>query len=174
MAGTVADWSTLPDGRSMGRRDLLVVSAAAAASLLIAGSGPLTRLVTPSSAVPAEIVRGFPKARWDWTVELAVLYRIDSDRDGALALLWAALELDLDPAQKWRLKPALRLYDLFAAASERSQRLALAELVRARSTEPALLARASLWSDPARLPQPRLWRTFSPDGGPLGIYLAPA
>lgn len=173
MAGTVADWSTLPDGRPIGRRDLLVVSASAAAGLLIAGSGPLARLVT-STASPAELVRSFPKPRWDWTVELAVLHRLESDRDGALELLWAALELDLDPAQKWRLKPALRLYDLFAAASDRARRLALAELVRARSTEPALLARATLWSDPARSPQPRLWRTVGPEGRPLGIYLAPA
>jgi hypothetical protein len=120
------------------------------------------------------MVRAFPKARWDWTVELAVLHRLDTDRNGALALLWAALELDLDPTQKWRLKPALRLYDLFAAASETGGRLVLAALVRARSKEPALLARASLWSDPARSAQPRLWRTVGPDQAPLGIYLRPA
>jgi hypothetical protein len=174
MSGVVTDWSALPDGRSIGRRELLVVSAATAATLLIAGSGPLQRLVTSTSASPAEIVRAFPKARWDWTVELAVLHRLDGDRNGALALLWAALELDLDPTQKWRLKPALRLYDLFAAASETGGRLALAELVRARSSEPALLARASLWSDPARSAQPRLWRTVGPDQAPLGIYLRPA
>jgi len=142
--------------------------------LLIAGSDPLTRLVTAPMTSPAEMVRAFPKPRWDWTVELAVLYRLESDRNGALALLWAALELDLDPAQKWRLKPALRLYDLFAAASDSAGRLALADLVRARSSEPALLARATLWSDPARLPQPRLWRTVGPDLSPLGIYLTPA
>jgi hypothetical protein len=174
MAGTVADWSTFPDDRSIGRRDLLVVSASAAAGLLVAGSGPLARLLVASTASPAEIVRSFPKPRWDWTVELAVLHRLESDRQSALDLLWAALELDLDPAQKWRLKPALRLYDLFAAASDRTRRMALAELVRARCTEPALLARATLWSDPARSPQPRLWRTAGPEGRPLGIYLAPA
>ena len=174
MSGVVSDWSALPDGRSIGRRELLVVSAATAATLLIAGSDPLARLVGASAQSPAEIVRAFPKARWDWMVELAVLHRLDGDRSAALGLLWAAFELDLDPAQKWRMKPALRLYDLFAAVSEMSGRLALAELVRARSTEPALLARASLWSDPGRTPQPRLWRTVGPDRQPLGIYLAQA
>jgi hypothetical protein len=174
MSGVVTDWSTLPDGRSIGRRELLVVSAATAATLLIAGSDPLNRLITAPVTSPADMVRAFPKARWDWTVELAVLHRLDTDRNGALALLWAALELDLDPTQKWRLKPALRLYDLFAAASETGGRLALAALVRARSKEPALLARASLWSDPARSAQPRLWRTVGPDQAPLGIYLRPA
>jgi hypothetical protein len=174
MSGVVSDWSALPDSRSIGRRELLVVSAATAATLLIAGSDPLARLVTGTSQSPAELVRAFPKPRWDWTVELAVLHRFDSDRNGALALLWAALELDLDPTQKWRLKPALRLYDLFAAASDTAGRLALAELVRARSGEPALLARAVLWSDPDRTPRPRLWRTVGPDRRPLGIYLTQA
>ena len=174
MSGVVTDWSELPNGRSIGRRELLVVSAATAATLLIAGSDPLTRLVTSPVTSPADVVRAFPKPRWDWTVELAVLHRLDSDRNGALALLWAALELDLDPTQKWRLKPALRLYDLVAAASDTGRRLALAELVRARSTEPALLARASLWSDPARSVRPRLWRTVGPNQAPLGIYLGPA
>jgi hypothetical protein len=174
MSGVVSGWNARPDGHSIGRRELLVVTAATAASLLIAGSDPLARLIAPSAASPAELVRSFPKSRWDWTVELAVLHRLDSDRNGALALLWGALELDLDPAQKWRLKPALRLYDLFAAASEASGRLALAEFVRTRSTEPALLARASLWSDPGRSAHPRLWRTVGPDHQPLGIYLTPA
>ena len=174
MSGVVSEWSALPDGRPIGRRELLVVSAATAATLLIAGSEPLARLVTAPAMSPAEMVRAFPKPRWDWTVELAVLHRLDSDRSGALALLWAALELDLDPTQKWRLKPALRLYDLYAAASDAAGRMALATLVRTRSTEPALLARASLWSDPDRTPHPRVWRTVGPDLSPLGIYLAQA
>ncbi len=173
--GIVSEWSELPDGASkLGRRDLLVVSAAAAAGLLIAGRDPLTRLLRQTAKTPAELVRALPKSRWDWTVELAVLSRLDADRAGALALLWAALELDLDPAQKWRLKPALRLYDLYAAASDVASRAALAELVRSRSSHPALLARTTLWSDASRVAHPRLWRTVGPDRQPLGIYLAEA
>jgi hypothetical protein len=107
-------------------------------------------------------------------VELAVLSRLDTDRAGALSLLWAALELDLDPTQKWRMKPALRLYDLYAAIADGSGRLALADLVRARSADPALLARATLWSDASREAHPRMWRTVGPDHRPLGIYLARA
>ncbi len=80
----------------------------------------------------------------------------------------------LDPAQKWRLKPALRLYDLYAAAADGNGRLGLAALVRARSTDPALLARATLWSDPSRAAHPRMWRTVGPDHRPLGIYLVGA
>lgn len=174
MADATADWSGLPDGRSLGRRELLVVTAATAASLLIAGREPLARLLTTGAVDPAAIVRAFPKPHWDWTVELAVLHRLDADRPSALALLWAALELDLDPTLAWRLKPALRLYDLYAAATVTAGRLALAELVRARSGEPALLARAARWSDPDRAARPRMWRTVGPDHQPLGIYLAPA
>jgi hypothetical protein len=170
----VSEWSDGPDGASkIGRRDLLVVSAGFAAALL-AGSGPLARAISRVAASPADLVRSFPKSRWDWTVELAVLGRIDADRPGALALLWAALELDLDPAQKWRTKPALRLYDLYAAASDTAGRTALAALVRARSDHPALLARAGLWSDISRAAHPRMWRTTAPDQRPLGIYLAQA
>jgi hypothetical protein len=174
MADATAHWSGFPDGRSVGRRELLVVTAATAVSLLIAGREPLALLLTAGAAEPAEIVRALPKPHWDWTVELAVLHRLDADRTGALALLWAALELDLDPSRKWRLKPALRLYDLYAAATDAAGRRALAELVRAASSEPALLARAALWSDPDRTARPRMWRTVGPDHQPLGIYLAPA
>lgn len=171
----VSQWSGLPDGATrLGRRDLLVVSAAAAAGLLIAGRAPLARLLNQTATAPSDLVRSLPKSRWDWTVELAVLHRLDADRPAALALLWAALELDLDPAQTWRRKPALRLYDLYAAASDAAGRMALAGLVRARSTHPALLARATLWSDASRPAHPRLWRTVGPGHQPLGIYLAGA
>lgn len=171
-----SEWSVLSDGRAgIGRRDLLVMSAAAAATLLAAADPNLRRTLSLARPLgPAEMVRSFPKLRWDWAVELAVLQRLDADRAGALALLWAALELDLDPAQTWRQKPALRLYDLYAAASDPAARAALAELVRTRSSHPALLARASLWSDPSRAAHPRLWRTAGPDRRPLGIYLAEA
>jgi hypothetical protein len=175
MTGIATQWSDIPDGRAqLGRRDLLVVTAGAAASLLIAGRDPLARLLRQTATTPAELVRSFPKSRWDWTVELAVLSRLDADRAGALALLWAALELDLDRGQKWRRKPALRLYDLYAAASDPAGRAALAALVRARTTLPALLARATLWSDASRPAHPRLWRTVGPNRQPLGIHLIPS
>lgn len=176
MTSIVSDWSDGSDGAAkIGRRDLLVVTAAAAAALLAAGNQPLRRTLALSARLsPSEMVRSFPKAHWDWTVELAVLQRIDTDRTGALELLWAALELDLDPAQKWRTKPALRLYDLYAAASDTAGRTALAAFVRTRSNHPALLARADLWADTTRLAHPRMWRTTAPDQRPLGIYLAQA
>lgn len=168
-----ARWSKVP-ASTIDRRDLLVIGAGAAAALLIAGREPLRRAISATGTSPAEMVRSFPKSRWDWTVELAVLHRIDADRPGALALLWAALELDLDPAQTWRQKPALRLYDLYAAATDAAGRTALATLVRDRSGHPALLARATLWSDASRPAYPRMWRTTGPDQQPLGIYLAQA
>ena len=173
---SIAHWSDGPDGAaSIGRRDLLVVTAGAAAALFLAADPKLeASLRSAPTLSPADLVRSFPKPHWDWNVELAALSRLDADRDGALALLWAALELDLDPAQKWRLKPALRLYDLYAAAADGAGRAALAALVRARSADPALLARATLWSDPARLAHPRVWRTVGPDHRPLGIYLGAA
>jgi hypothetical protein len=171
-----AQGSAVPEPVSgIGRRDLLLVSAGAAAALFFAANQPARRTIALGAGLtPAELVRALPKPRWDWTVELAVLHRLDTDRPGALALLWAALELDLDPAQTWRLKPALRLYDLYAAASDATGRAALADLVRAGSTHPALLARATLWSDAARPAHPRLWRTVGPERQPLGIYLAEA
>jgi hypothetical protein len=173
MTSTV-HWSDGPDA-AIGRRDLLVVTAGAAAALFLAADPKLEAVFRIAAALsPADLVRTLPKPHWDWTVELAVLARLDTDRAAALALLRAALELDLDPAQKWRLKPALRLYDLYAAAADGNGRLALAALVRARSADPALLARATLWSDPSRAAHPRMWRTVGPDHRPLGIYLAGA
>jgi hypothetical protein len=171
-----ARWSEVPASTStIGRRDLILIGASAAAALFLAGSEPLRRLIGDTGArTPAQVVRSLPKSRWDWTVELAVLHRLDADRAGALALLWAALELDLGPRRRWRRRPALRLYDFYAAASDSDGRLALAALVRAHSADPALLARATLWSDITRTPHPRVWRTVGPDGQPLGIYLAPA
>ena len=168
-----ARWSEVP-ASTIDRRDLLVLGAGAAAALLIAGNEPLRKTISAAATSPAQLVESFPKSRWDWTVELAVLHRIETDRPGALALLWTALELDLDPSQTWRQKPALRLYDLYAAASDAAGRIALAALVRARSTHPALLARATLWSDISRPAHPRMWRTAGPDNRPLGIYLAQA
>lgn len=168
-----ARWSEVP-ASTIDRRDLLVLGAGAAAALLMAGNEPLREAISDAAISPAEMVGSFPKSRWDWTVELAVLHRIEADRATALALLWAALELDLDPSQKWRAKPALRLYDLYAAASDAEGRVALAGLVRARSSHPALLARATLWSDRSRPAFPRMWRTAGPKGEPLGIYLAQA
>lgn len=171
-----ARWSEVPASAStIGRRDLLVIGAGAAAALFLADDKPLRRAIALAAPLSvAEIVRSLPKARWDWAVELAVLQRLEADRTAALTLLWAALELDLDPAQKWRTKPALRLYDLYAAASDSAGRTALAELVRTRSTHPALLARATLWADTSRGALPRMWRTAGPDHRPLGIYLAEA
>jgi hypothetical protein len=171
-----ARWSEVPASTSaIGRRDLLVIGAGAAAALFLAESETLRRLIgVTGPRSPTQIVRALPKSRWDWTVELAVLHRLDADRAGALALLWAALELDLGPRQKWRRRPALRLYDFYAAATDSAGRAALATLVRARSADPALLARATLWSDVTRTPHPRLWRTVGPDRQPLGIYLAAA
>ena len=176
MAGIATHWSDGPDGTAqIGRRDLLVVTAGAAVALFLAADPRLELTLGSAAALsPADLVRTFPKPHWDWTVELAVLARLDTDRAGALALLWAALELDLDPTQKWRLKPALRLYDLYAAAADGTGRAALASLVRARSTDPALLARATLWSDATRRAHPRMWRTVGPDRQSLGIYLAQA
>ena len=171
-ATTLPDWSAVSGGDiRIGRRGLLVLSASAAAVLLMGGVPPL---VQPSALSPSEFVRALSKTRWGWQVELAVLQRLDADRAAALALLWAALELDLDPTQRWRRKHALRLYDLYAAASGGSGRLALSALVRSRSADPALLARADRWSQPARAPAPRLWRATGPDRRPLGILLGPA
>lgn len=170
---TITHWSDSPDTAAVGRRDLLVVTAGAAAALFLAADPKLEAVFSPALS-PHDLVRSFAKPHWDWTVELAVLSRLDTDRPGAEALLWAALELDLDPTQKWRLKPALRLYDLYAAIADGSGRLALAGLVRARSSDPALLARATLWADASREAHPRMWRTVGPDHRPLGIYLARA
>jgi hypothetical protein len=174
MTGIATQWFDGLESSAVSRRDVLVVSAAAAASLLLAAEPLALALPAEAAASPAALVRAIPKPRWDWTVELAVLSRLDTDRPGALALLWAALEVDLDPAQKWRLKPALRLYDLYAAAADTAGRQALATLVRSRSADPALLARATLWSDASRPAYPRMWRTAGPDRRPLGIYLAQA
>lgn len=176
MTSIASEWSELPDDATrIGRRDILVISAGAAAALFLAGDNTMRHAIALSAPMPsADFVRTLPKARWDWTVELAVLSRIDGDRSSALAMLWAALEFDLDPSQKWRTKPALRLYDLYAAATDAAGRASLAGLVRARSTHPALLARATLWSDTSRAAHPRMWRTTGPDQRPLGIYLAQA
>jgi hypothetical protein len=156
---------------------MLVVGASAAAALILAGSGPLQQTIAalrPSPVSPADIVRSFSKGRWDWTVELAVLHHVDADRAFALELLWAALELDLDPGVKWRRKRAVRLYDLYAAASDPAGRAALARLVATRSSDAMLLARATLWTDTSRSRRSRLWRTTGPDGALLGIRLAAA
>lgn len=171
-----ARWSEVPASEAaIGRRDLLVIGAGAAAALFLANDNVLRRAIALAAPMPAaDFVRSIPKPRWDWTVELAVLNRIDTDRGAALALLWAALELDLDPSQQWRTKPALRLYDLYAAATDVVGRSALAAFVRERSSHPALLARATLWSDTSRAAHPRMWRTTGPDQRPLGIYLAQA
>ena len=168
-----ADWSSLSDGEVDRGRRLLIVSASAAAALLLANSPPLRQTLaalTPA-ADPAGIVRSFGKARWDWTVELAVLHHVETDRAYALDLLWAALELDLDPKAKWRRKRARRLYDLYAAAAGAPGRAALARLVISQSADPALLARAALWADTSRSRPPRLWRAAGPNGRMLGIHL---
>ena len=166
-----AKWSGVPDAPAdPGRRRMLVVSATAAAAMLVAGNDALRRSLAPA-LTPDEIVRSFSKARRDWTVELAVLHHLDIDRTYALALLWAALELDLDPAAGWRRKRALRLYDLYAAASDTAGRRALAELVRSRSGDPALLSRAARWFDATGPRRPRLWRTTDRTGRLLGIHL---
>ncbi len=153
MSATGGDWNALSAGEAdPGRRRLLVVSASAAAALLLAANTPLLGLVGSAAVpatTPADFVRTLPKRRWDWAVEFAVLHQLDLDRAHALALLWAALELDLDPSIRWRRKRALRLYDLYAAASDASGRRALAMLVTANSADPALLARAARWSDPS-------------------------
>lgn len=154
------------------RRTMLILSAGAAAALLTAGKAALQQL--PPADAARDILLGLSKDRWGWNVELAVLQRLDTDRRLALDLLWAALELDLDPMQHWHRKPALRLYDLYAAASDTEGRAALAALVRARSRDPVLLSRATNWSDPARTRRSPLWRTAGPGRRNLGIYVAPA
>jgi hypothetical protein len=178
MALVGSDWSGLSAGEvDRGRRRMLVVGASAAAALILAGSLPLKQAIATLRSGPlgpADIVRSFGKARWDWTVELAVLHHIETDRGFALDLLWAALELDLDPAAKWRRKRGLRLYDLYAAAATDADRARLVRLVTSRSADPALLARAVLWADATRPRRFRLWRTTGADGRMLGIRLAPA
>jgi hypothetical protein len=169
---TLPDWSTVSRGDSrIGRRSLLVLSAGAAAALLVGSKAPP---IQPAALSPPEFVRALSKSRWGWQVELAVLQRLDTDRQAALDLLWAALELDLDPAQRWRRKHALRLYDLYAAAADDVGRLALVVLVRSRSADTALLARADRWSEPSRASAARLWRTTGPNHRPLGIRLGRA
>jgi hypothetical protein len=171
---TLPNWSAASGGDiRIGRRGLLVLSASAAAALMVGGSAllvqPMTRVLSSS-----EFVRALSKTRWGWQVELAVLQRLDTDRKAALDLLWAALELDLDPTQRWRRKHALRLYDLYAAASDEGGRMALAALVRSRSNDTSLLSRARRWSQPIPERAARLWRTIGPDRQPLGILLGPA
>ncbi|MEQ1770465.1 MAG: hypothetical protein ABL879_11555 [Devosia sp.] len=172
MAAITAEWSAVPADAVDTRRRALIVSASAAAALLIAGSEPLRQVIAASALAqtPADIVRRIPARRWGWTVELAVLQQLDRDRPRALALLWAALELDLLRAHR-RKQPALRLYDLYAAASDAAGRAELAALVTANSRHPALLARAALWSDPARSRRTRLWQTVTRDGQPQSIRL---
>jgi hypothetical protein len=162
-AKTAPCWSEESGERRIGRRELFVLSAAAAATLLTAGSAP-------SLAAPArDLVGAVGSARWGWTVELAVLQRLGKDRRAALELLWAALERDLTRPMR---KPSLRLYDLYAAATDSAGRAALARLVLARSSDPALLSRTLLWSDPVRQRRNSLWRTTGPDRQPIGIDLA--
>ena len=165
---TAPYWSEVSGEARIGRRDLLVLSAAAAAFLLTTGKQPIAARTSPQ-----DFVRSLSKTRWSWTVELAVLQRYGHDRQAALDLLWAALELHLDPAQRWRQKPSLRLYDLYAAAVDSDGRVALARLVTSRSSDPALLTRAALWSDPSRQRRSSIWHTTGPDG-PIGIDLRAA
>jgi hypothetical protein len=148
----------------IGRRDLLVLSAAAVAALWLETATP-----DPASiSLPPGSVGG---PRWGWQVELAVLARLDGDRSGALDLLRSALDRDLDAGARGGRKPALRLYDLYAAIAGAPARIALAERVEARSANPQLLARAARWADPAYRRRSPLWRTVGPDRRPLGIML---
>ena len=170
MTVTTAPWWSEVSGEArIGRRALLVLSAAAAAAMFTVGKQPVAATVSPQ-----DFVRSLGKFRWSWNVELAVLQRLDTDRGAALDLLWAALERDLDPAQRWRQKPALRLYDLYAAAADVNGRAALARLVASRSSDAALLARASLWSDASRARRSNIWRTMGPDRRSIGIVLRDA
>lgn len=162
---TAPYWSEVSGEARIGRRDVLVLSAAAAAFLLATGKQPIAATVSPH-----QFVRSLSKTRWSWTVELAVLQRYGDDRQAALDLLRAAIELDLDPTQRWLQKPSLRLYDLYAAAVDSNERAALARLVTSRSSDPVLLARAALWSDPSRQRRASIWRTTGPDG-PIGVDL---
>jgi hypothetical protein len=165
---TAPYWSEVSGEARIGRRGLLILSAGAAAALLTAGKS--LPLASPP-LTPQQFVRALSKTRWGWNVELAVLHQYATDRRYALDLLWAALELDLDPAQRRQQRPAYRLYDLFAAASDASGRAALARLVEARSLDAALLARTQFWLDPARRRPLRVWHTIGPDRRPIGIVL---
>jgi hypothetical protein len=169
---TAPYWSEVSGEARIGRRGLLILSAGAAVAFLTAGKSlPLGR-PTPT---PQQFVRALSKNRWGWNVELAVLHQYAADRRYALDLLWAALEFDLDPAQRRQQRPAYRLYDLYAAASDASGRGALARLVvAAPSSDPALSARAQFWSDPSRRRGSRIWRTMGPDRRPVGIVLSDA
>lgn len=159
-------WNTDPDRDvDHGRRRILL----GAAALTIAA--PLVAF--PASAIAAD-PRGFVLAlggrHWDRAVELTALRHIYPDRTLALQLLGAAIERDLHSPHR---KPALRLYDLYAALGSPVDRLALAGLVRSSTMDTALLARATLWADVSRLSRQRVWRTVNADGTPLGIFIAP-
>jgi hypothetical protein len=169
-------WNGLPDSvANPGRRRVLVLSAAAAASLVAGPTLPaLGSTNTPLPLSPAEIVAAVPKARWGWMVELMVLRELPADRARAEAVLHAAIDLDLDPSATWRRKPALRLYDLKAAIGTPADRMALADLVESHSTDAELLARAARWRDPTRARPWRPWRTSLTDGTPLSIEIGPA
>jgi hypothetical protein len=169
---TAPYWSEVSGEARIGRRGLLILSAGAAAALLTVGN-PLSSTLVIAPVSPQEFVRTLGKARWSWAVELAVLQRLDNDRRGALDLLWAALEVDIDPSQRRHRRPALRLYDLYAAATNADGRAALARLAAA-SSDPALISRASLWSDPTRSRRSPVWRTVGPDRRPIGIALSDA
>lgn len=170
---TAPDWSEVSGEARIGRRGLLVLSAGAAAALLAGSPSPLFPPAAPSLTAQ-QFVRSLSKVRWGWSVELAVLQHYPTDRRYALDLLWAALELDLDPTQRRQHKPALRLYDLYAAAAGHSGQTALAHLVTSRSSDPKLLARAALWSASARTRRSNIWRTMGPDRRPIGIVLRAA
>jgi len=169
-------WNGLPDRLAdPGRRRVLVLSAAAAASLIAGATLPVPASVATSVPLsPSEIVAALPKARWGWMVELMVLRELPADRARAEAILHAAIDLDLDPSATWRRKPALRLYDLRAALAAPADRLALADLVESRSNDADLMARAVRWRDPTRSRPSRPWRTSLTDGTPLSIEIGPA
>ena len=163
-------WNADPDRAiDRGRRQIMLGAAALAAAV------PFAALPTDAVATdPRSFVRALGRQHWDRAVELTALRNIHPDRGIALRLLWAALEHDLDPRRLWRRKPALRLYDLYAALGTAADREALARLVQTATADLALLARATRWADPTRPIRPRIWRTIDATGAPLGIYIAPA
>jgi hypothetical protein len=159
-----------PHGSKLTRRQILAGAAAVAGAALL----PLPASARAAGQAEA-LIASLPRMRWDWTVERLALARINTDRSGALRLLWAAFTVDLDPATTWRPKRALRLYDLFATAATARQRRELAQLVLATPRAGAVLhERARLWSDPSRPPRRPLWRTTGSNGAPLGILITPA
>ena len=105
---TLPHWSAVSGGTArLGRRDLLILTAGAAAAL-IAGTMPAMRPAATQLS-PHQFVRALSKTRWGWQVELAVLQRLAvadlafdlGQTEDARAALGEALEITKRLISEW-------------------------------------------------------------------------